>query len=71
MTVAPEVTTTDVATFAASAVAASRSRRLAATTRRCGRRTSRMPGSPVIGQRSQDQRRAGSAALPKFGRGGA
>jgi hypothetical protein len=56
MTVAPEVTTTDVVTFAA--------------TRRCGHRTSRMPESPVIGQHSQDQRRAGSA-LPKFGRGGA
>jgi hypothetical protein len=70
MTAAPEVTTTDVATFAASTVVASRSRRPATTTRRCGHRTSRTPGSLEIGQRSQDQRRAG-LALPKFGRGGA
>jgi hypothetical protein len=70
MTVAPQVTTTDVATFAAGAVAAGRSQRPPAATHRRGHRTFRIPGRSMIGQRSPDQCRAG-AALLKFGRGGA
>lgn len=59
MTAAPEVTATDVTIFTARNVTASR----------CGHRTFRTLRTPVIGQRSADQRRAGPA-LRRFGRHG-
>jgi hypothetical protein len=59
MTAAPEVTATDVTTFAASNVTAGR----------CDQRTSHTPRSPVVGQHNSDRRRT-RPALRKLGRSG-